>query len=189
MIVNFEFENSATEILRISAENGHVDILGYLVENGVDFQTNNNNAVRLASRNGHLEVVKYLVERGADFRDDDNDVIKMASMNGHLDIVEYLTDKGVDLRVRNDIALMAYHHGYFEIVEYLMTKGITIEISERMKEYIERGKTKWSPSLHISFPEKTCTLFGTLLSGIQRLEENGVLQLAYQAMIEEMLEE
>ena len=46
-------------------ENGHLEVVKYLVENKANIHAKNDYALRLASGNGHLEVVKYLVENGA----------------------------------------------------------------------------------------------------------------------------
>ena len=40
----------------------------YLVSQGADIRSENDEAVQLASSNGHLEMVKYLVSLGADIR-------------------------------------------------------------------------------------------------------------------------
>ena len=47
--------------VRLAIENGHIELVKYLVSQGVDITANNNCAVRLASENGHIELVKYLV--------------------------------------------------------------------------------------------------------------------------------
>jgi|SRR6185369_13248932 hypothetical protein len=52
--------------LRRSAENGHLFMVKYLVEqHGAAVDANNNEAVQLSTKNGHLQVSNYLVEHGA----------------------------------------------------------------------------------------------------------------------------
>ena len=50
--------------LHHGAENGHLEVVKYLVENGADIHANNDHALRWSARFGHLEVVKYLIEKG-----------------------------------------------------------------------------------------------------------------------------
>ena len=46
-------------------------------------------ALEMAANNGHLDVVKYLVENGADVRAWDDCALRWAANNGHLEIVKY----------------------------------------------------------------------------------------------------
>ena len=57
--------------LKISCTEGFLDIVKYLIEHGVDI--NSENGLICASYYGHFHIVKYLVEQGADVHlDDDN---------------------------------------------------------------------------------------------------------------------
>ena len=47
----------------------------------------------------------------------------------------------------------------------------------------------WSRRSHALFSRDTNRLFSTLLLGVQRLEETGVLPQAHQAILEDMLED
>ena len=108
----------------MASENGHLEVVKYLVENGADFRVLDNRAVRHASVNGHIEVVKYLVEKGADFRARDNHAVTAASANGHLEVVKYLVEKGADFRACYDYAIrIASTCGNLEIVKYLVEMG------------------------------------------------------------------
>jgi ankyrin repeat protein len=53
--------------------------------------------VGFASENGHLDVVKYLVSQGADITADDNYAVRWASFYGHLEVVKYLVSQGAKL--------------------------------------------------------------------------------------------
>ena len=46
----------------------------------------------------------------------------------------------------------------------------------------------WTRHIHALFTRHTNALFGTLLLGLQRLEETGVLPPAHHSMLEDMLE-
>ena len=70
-----------------ACKSGDLEVVKYLVSQGVDVQTDNNYAVQVASENGHLEVVKYLLSQGADGRTNNNCFVKVASENGHLEVV------------------------------------------------------------------------------------------------------
>ena len=59
-----------------------------------------------------------------------------------------------------------------------------------VKLTVQHDILSWTPSSHSEqlFSCGTNILFATLLLGVQRLEETGVLPLAHQAMLEDMLE-
>ena len=75
-----------------ACQNGHLDIVKYLLKQGADIHVRNDLALRQASRKGHLKVVKYLVEQGANIYAEDAAALHKATQNGHSDVVEYLTD-------------------------------------------------------------------------------------------------
>ena len=60
---------------------------------------------RWASENGHLEVVRYLVEQGANIHANNDYAIRWASENGHLEVVRYLVEKGANIHANNDYAI------------------------------------------------------------------------------------
>lgn len=76
-----------------ASKNGHLDIVKYLVSNGVEINFANNTPLRSAVKNGHLDVVKYLISVGADATVTNflnQTLIEIASIKGHQDIVDYL---------------------------------------------------------------------------------------------------
>ena len=113
------------EALYLAADNGHLDVVKYLVELGAD----NEYALKLVARDGHLDIVKYLVEQGADIHARDEDALRSAAMNGHLDVVKYLVELGANIHARNEEALVvAAGNGHLDVVEYLVELGANLHI-------------------------------------------------------------
>jgi hypothetical protein len=101
IVDKFQIDGRAVEnyALRKASENGHIDVVKYLVERFQltveDAQARSNYAFRHATCNGHLEVLKYLVDtfdlaRKDDILADLHYAIYHASRNGRRDIVDYL---------------------------------------------------------------------------------------------------
>ena len=112
--------------LRYASENGHLDVVKYLVEfkpDGANIHAQNDDALRWASNNDHLDIVKYLVELkpdGANIHANDDDALILASKNGHLDIVKYLVGADANIHAQDDYALLwASYNGHIEVVKYL----------------------------------------------------------------------
>ena len=87
--------------IRQAAENGHLEVVKYLVSEGADIYAWEDEALRWAASNGHLEVVKLLL---ADPRVDpsakNNYAVCYASLNDHSEIVKLLKS---DPRVRRKL--------------------------------------------------------------------------------------
>ncbi len=112
--------------LRYSSENGHIEVVKYLVElkpDGANIHTDDDYSLRWASRNGHLDIVKYLVELkldGANIHTRNDGALIWASFNGHLDIVKYLISHGANIHAQDDGALRwASRNDQIEVVKYL----------------------------------------------------------------------
>jgi ankyrin repeat protein len=86
--------------LNYAAGNGHLEVVRFLVEQGVDIQ---DDALKRAAANGRLDVVKFLVEHGAD--DINNWPLGWAAKYGHLEVVRFLVENGADIHAMDDGAL------------------------------------------------------------------------------------
>jgi len=67
-----------------------VETWKYLVDHGANIHTYNDYALRLTARNGHFDIVKYLVEQGANIHAYNDYALRWAIKNDHRNIVEYL---------------------------------------------------------------------------------------------------
>ena len=76
--------------LRCAADNGHLDVVKYLVEHGADIHAKDDFALFCAVDSGHTDIVKYLAKHGADVHACNDYVADIAAENGHTDVVNYL---------------------------------------------------------------------------------------------------
>jgi hypothetical protein len=90
--------------LVLAAENGHVDVVDYLLPHAMfDPSAEDNFAIRLAAANGHLAVVERLLQdERVDPSADDNYAVRWAAQNVQLAVVDRLLE---DDRVDADVAI------------------------------------------------------------------------------------
>ena len=94
--------NSLSRFIHIIAENGHLDIIDYFVKKGINLHYDNDLPLRAAAERGQLDVVKYLVDIGLDINSDSNYCLRKAAENNHLDVVNFLIEKGANVSlIRN----------------------------------------------------------------------------------------
>jgi len=121
------FDNSKDDLLICAAENGYLEVVKYLVENGVDINTDDDEALRYAAEDGYIEVVKYLHKNGANISANDDYALKYAVGNGHFEVVRYLVENGANIHAENDEALKwALLTDHREVIEYLIDNGAKV---------------------------------------------------------------
>ncbi|WP_104618359.1 ankyrin repeat domain-containing protein [Brachyspira murdochii] len=97
-------------------ENGHLEVVKYLLENGANVNLKNItdvSALILASMDNHLEIVKYLLDKGADINAKDNygkTALMYASEKGHSEVAKFLKSKGAKKYIYNFCSLTIYHN-------------------------------------------------------------------------------
>ena len=107
-----------------ASENGDLDNIKYLVENGANIHAQDDYVLRYSSRYGYLDIVKCLVENGANIHTQDDCALRWSIQGGYLDIVKYLVENGADIHADNDYALWwSVCSNYLEIVKYLIENG------------------------------------------------------------------
>ena len=107
-------------LLKSACEEGHLDVVKYLVQNGANIRANDDWVLNIASEHGHLEIVKYLVDgvfEGADVLSRQCLALREAVENGHSDIVKFLIEKGADVHIWEDMPLKwASERGNLDLV-------------------------------------------------------------------------
>jgi ankyrin repeat protein len=110
------------DALMRAAENGHVDVVDYLLRHAM-FDPSDNRAIILAAYNGHLAVAERLLQDDrVDPSADNNSAVRLAVWNGHLAVVERLLQDGrVDPSANDSDAVgWAAEFGHLAVVERLL---------------------------------------------------------------------
>jgi ankyrin repeat protein len=131
--VNYFSPYDGTTLLMIAASNGNMEIIKYLVEEGVDINAKNYRGanVLMFIANKDMDVFKYLIENGADIYNKTNDgMTLLMAFSDNFEIINYLLEKGQDVNdKRSDgytVLMFASMNGSLEIVKYLIEKGADI---------------------------------------------------------------
>lgn len=126
-----------------AAENGHLDVVKYLVEDQkADLHKDYEFALRWSAGAGYLEVVKYLIKHGADLHVREDGALRQACENGKVHVVKYLVGSGANIHALEDRALiMASMYGYIDIVKYLVEQGANIN-DKALRLAIENNHTE-----------------------------------------------
>lgn len=105
----------------IAAENGHPEIVDYLIKQGVDVNAMECKALQGAAFLGNVEVLDLLLAAGAHTN---NKALKFAAVKEHEPIIDRLLAAGADLHAENDFCLRhAAARGNLPIIETLVRHG------------------------------------------------------------------
>lgn len=129
-----------------AAENGHMEIVKYLIELGVSIDAagyaTQKTPLGIAVYNGHIEIVKYLVEKGANIDKKDhlgNTILSKSLLlpveckdkKKKIEILKYLIEKGADIKERNESGETLIHIAgkaeNLDGIDYLLKRGLNIE--------------------------------------------------------------
>lgn len=126
-----------SDIFFPSIENGHLEVIRYLVENlsanisEKNTKCSGNTAIHIAAEYGHLPILKYFVEDkcgDADVLNEFNQSpVFLAAKNQHQSIVKYLVEKqNVNLTIvdyhRHNILYMAVTNGDLDLLKYVLNE-------------------------------------------------------------------
>ena len=132
--VNCKNKISQETALHKASENGHLEVVKYLVSNGANVNVKDKHdltPIHDGARWGFLEVVKFLSQNGADL--DSKAVFDWTPMHcaarsgpGYLEVVKFLAERGAKTDAKstcNKTPLeMAVQYGFQHIVDYLTEK-------------------------------------------------------------------
>lgn len=117
-----------------AVERGYTNIVAYFISMG----SRGHCYIVSAANNGHLDIVKLLVDNGANCRFLNDWPLCLAARGGYLSIVEYLISRGSDASVDNYLPLRwSSSADHMEIVKFLVLNGSpNTLITPRQRRYI-----------------------------------------------------
>lgn len=116
------FQEGFEDELIKAAQEGNLEIIKHLHENGADLHVNEDQLLRITAYFGYLDIVKYLVEEhGANVHAKKEGALCQAAYGGKLEVVKYLVEEhDADVYADNQGALLlASAGGSLEVVKYL----------------------------------------------------------------------
>ncbi|MCL2639462.1 MAG: ankyrin repeat domain-containing protein [Phycisphaerales bacterium] len=127
-------------LIHRAAQEGRVDMLGWLKDRGADVNAKTNSGwtpMHSAARGGRVEVMKWLKEQGADVsakNDDGKTPMFPAANGGHVEAMRWLKEQGVDVNARSNDGLALMHfaaiHGRVEVMKWLKEQGVDINAKD-----------------------------------------------------------
>jgi len=124
------------EVLIEACRWGHLEIVKYIVENGVKtalaprdrrshIHFSNENPLRASCLNMRLEIVKYLVEKGANIHCENDSLIRRICRDWCCltEITKYLIEKGANIHANEDECFIScVENGNIKTLEYLIER-------------------------------------------------------------------
>lgn len=89
------------DALDMAAINGHLNVVMFLHEYGININGMYHQPLISACAHGHFHIVKYLIENGADYKICIQRCLYIAVINHHFNISEYLIELGADVNYSN----------------------------------------------------------------------------------------
>jgi ankyrin repeat protein len=110
---------------------GYLNLVEFLIENGVDVHVAYEYPVGNAATLGYLEIVEYLLLKGAN----KPTALCAAARSGHLKIVEYVIKQGIDLKEFGYFPLeWSINLGFIEITKCLLENGADVNSNDNLLE-------------------------------------------------------
>ncbi|KAJ7114802.1 hypothetical protein C8R44DRAFT_709937 [Mycena epipterygia] len=104
-----------------ASHKGHTDIVRLLLDNDVDVDADDGNALVKASEQGHTETVRVLLENGADVNASQGGALRSASGQNHIDTVRLLLENSADINMSGAL-------GRTDIIRLLLENGADINL-------------------------------------------------------------
>lgn len=130
-------------LLHIAAQNGDLDIIKILVNNGADVHARNRQGskpIHIAAREDHAVVVEYFLASGFNIHDEGaalNSLLHYAVSTGMIKSAKYLIEQNADVNKLNVNMSRPIHlaaeHGSKDCVMLLLQNGATYNCSDKLK--------------------------------------------------------
>ncbi len=148
-----DLKRYSAPLLRAAVQEGSVDGLAFLHQQGCDIQAGDNLAFRTAAETGNVAILEYLQGQGADIHANSEEAVRLAAENGHLRALVFLAEHGADIsRIGEETLALAQFNGHARVFDYLTNSGGLDAISRHrsalvaMRDELNAAKSVYRPS-------------------------------------------
>lgn len=147
----------------IASDNGHLDIVEFLVKGGHIDKKNKCNTLNIACNRNYCNIVEFLVEGDYVNIDDVNNALTEASKHNSLEVVKFLVEKNhINIEGMNQALKESIRSNYFDVVKCLVDNGAFVNlndlsektISSKIIEYLKNKKALIEPELALDTDNK-----------------------------------
>lgn len=135
------FSSCATDLVKSAAVGDTAEVKKNIGEGVNKRNSEGNTPLIVSAAQGHISVVRYLISQGADIaarNNSGNDALGLAAGKGHLEIIELLLDNNAEINNKNsngNTALInAVAGGYIDVVTALLNRGANPNVQNQNGE-------------------------------------------------------
>lgn len=128
LIVNYIKANGPLE-LKTACRNGDLDLVKFLIEHGVDIQSNNNDILEAAFEGNNIDIIKFLIEKGAELQARLNTFMYIACGNNNMKLVKLLMNNGFDIKNVVYSINVSCEYGHLNLVKFFIEQGADVNQS------------------------------------------------------------
>jgi ankyrin repeat protein len=161
-----EVESCYNDALLEASENGFVEVVEYLLDNGANIHALDYTA-HINVINGQLDMIKYFITKGVNLHYENDLPLRIASEKGQLEIVKILVDNGLDVNAYSDYCIKkASENNHIEVVKYLIENGANSKFIKNIRIRTILGLPKWKKKPdNLDFRINTeCSICGEVLN-------------------------
>lgn len=120
----------------LSSKEGKTDVMQILLDKGMNPDVFEYSALLNALQNGQIDSLKFLIENGSDYRQNEDFLFRKSIILKSPEFIQYLINKGVDVNsnngetLKNALKFSVLDPVYFEIAKILLDNGADFKLVE-----------------------------------------------------------
>ena len=128
--INAQTEETQETALTLACCGGFLEVAQFLIDHGADIELGASTPLMEASQEGHIDIVKYLISKGSNIHAVTNTMdtaLTYACANGHTRIAEFLLSCGADVVSYNEY-LVQYDYEKFKCITIVASSDLGYDL-------------------------------------------------------------